>query len=133
MQHPASTPATGRDHPARLTPHRRRRRRHRHDQQRITPVDVLDMDTVEPEQHVAAGTRISSRAHVSAPRSRVKHVEVLGQNQRVSTTDPRGPRPLPADHHTASLTPPDVRRATYAQEPPILVTAADATNGTVSF
>ena len=46
----------------------------------------------------------------------MKHVEVLGRNQRVSASDPRGPRPLPPNHRPATLTPPDVRRAKNAAE-----------------
>ena len=38
---------------------------------------MLDMDALEAEQEVTAGTRVSGRARVSAHRSRVKHVEVL--------------------------------------------------------
>lgn len=76
-----------------------------HHRQPVATVDVLDMDPVKAEQEVAAGTRISGRARISAPRTMVRHVEVLGIDQRVSASEPRGPRPLPADHHLASLTP----------------------------
>src|SRR5690606_7708089 len=105
MKHPAATPATDSYDPARRTPRRDRGTRDRHDQQPVAAVDVLDMNAVEAKQEVAAGTRISGRARVSAPRSRVKHVEVLVIDQGVSASDPRGPRPLPANHHPASPTP----------------------------
>lgn len=68
-------------------------------------MNLLDMDTIDAEQQVAAGAGAEGEARVSAPRSRVKHVEVLGRNQGVSASDPRGPRPLPARPHPASLTP----------------------------
>ncbi|WP_346029259.1 hypothetical protein, partial [Dermacoccus barathri] len=42
------------------------------------------MDAVETDQQIAAGTRISGRARVSAPRSRVKHVEVLVMDQQLA-------------------------------------------------
>ena len=45
---------------------------------------MLDMDAVETDQQIAAGTRISGRARVSAPRSRVKHVEVLVMDQQLA-------------------------------------------------
>ena len=63
------------------------------------------MDAVKAKQQIATRARTSGRARISAPRSRVKHVEVLGRNQGVSASDPPGPRPLPADHHPARLTP----------------------------
>ncbi|GAA2145734.1 hypothetical protein GCM10009825_38720 [Arthrobacter humicola] len=73
---------------------------------------MLDMNTIETNKQVTTGTRGGGRARVSAPRSKVKHVEVLGRNQGVSTTDPRGPRPLPAQHQPGEPhTPPNVRRA----------------------
>ncbi|MFC5127042.1 hypothetical protein ACFPRL_28035 [Pseudoclavibacter helvolus] len=66
---------------------------------------MLDMDALEAEQEVTAGTRVSGRARVSAHRSRVKHVEVLVMDQVVSASDPPGPRPLPVEPHPASPTP----------------------------
>src|SRR5690606_10628713 len=77
MQHPSAPPTTSRDDPARRTPSRCRRRRDGHDQQIIEAVDMLDVDAIETEQQVAAGTRAEGGTRVSAPRSRVKHVEVL--------------------------------------------------------
>jgi len=105
MQHPPAAPSTCRDDTARWAPGRRGGARDRHDQQPVATVDVLDMDIGKTQQNVAAGTRISGRARGSAPRSRVKHVEVLGVDQGVSASDPRGPRPLPAEPHPARPTP----------------------------
>lgn len=99
MQHPAPAPATDHHDPARGTSRRRRRARDRHNQHPVATLNMLDMDTIDTEQQIAAGTRAEGRARVSAPRSRVKHVEVLVIDQRVSASDPRGPRPLPAHHH----------------------------------
>jgi hypothetical protein len=56
MQHPSAPPTTGRNDPARRTPGRCCRRRDGHDQQIIETVDMLDMDAVETEQQIAAGT-----------------------------------------------------------------------------
>jgi hypothetical protein len=105
MKDTATATAPGGDDPAPRAAGRRRSRRDRHDQQVVTSIDVLDMNTIETEEKVAAGARVSGRARVSAPRSRVKHVEVLVRDQGVSASDLRGPRPLPANHHPASLTP----------------------------
>ncbi len=78
MKHPSATSAAGRDDPARRAAGRCRRARDGHDQQPVTAVNVLDMDPIEAEQQVAAGTRAGGRARVSAPRTIVRHVEVLG-------------------------------------------------------
>lgn len=78
MKQPVSTPTPGRDNPARRAPRLRSRARHGDDQQPLSTVDLLDMDAIEAEQHIATETRTSRRARISAPRSRVKHVEVLG-------------------------------------------------------
>ncbi|WP_206694429.1 hypothetical protein, partial [Microbacterium lacticum] len=56
----------------------RRGARDRHHQQPVQTLDRLDMDAVETEQQVTAGTRASGRARISAPRTIVRHVEVLG-------------------------------------------------------
>lgn len=105
MKHPSVASAAGRDDPTRGAIGRRWWRRDRHHQQPVATVDALDMDIGKAQQNVVAGTRISRRARISAPRSRVKHVEVLVVDQVVSASDPRGPRPLPATPHPASLTP----------------------------
>ncbi|MFC5122316.1 hypothetical protein ACFPRL_02285 [Pseudoclavibacter helvolus] len=75
------------------------------------------MDPVEAEQQVTARARAGSGARRSAPRSRVKHVEVLGIDQTVSATDPRGPRPLPANHHPARLTPTECPKSPQCRRP----------------
>lgn len=75
-----------------------------------------DIDAIKAEQQVAAGTRIGG-ARVSAPRSRVKHVEVLGVDQPVSASDPRGPRPLPARPHPASRTPTECPKSPLSKGP----------------
>jgi hypothetical protein len=77
MKNTTTAPAAGRDDSARRTPGRRRRARHSDDQQPVAAVDVLDVDAVEAKAQVAAGARTGSGARGSAPRSRVKHVEVL--------------------------------------------------------
>nr|BFF06949.1 hypothetical protein GCM10023233_19180 [Brevibacterium otitidis] len=105
MQHPSAAPATGRDDPARRAPGRRRRARDSHDQQPVAAVDVLNMNAIETKQQVATRARAGGGGRISAPRSRVKHVEVLVVDQVVSASDPRGPRPLPANQHPANLTP----------------------------
>ena len=117
MQHPPSASAAGRDDPARRAPRRRRGARDRHHQHSITAaINVLDMNAVQAKQHIAPGTRVSGRACGSTPRSRVKHVEVLVVDQRVSASDPRGPRPLPAHHHPASLIPTGCPKSQYAEQ-----------------
>ncbi len=73
----AATP-TDSEHPARRATGRRRGARDRHHQQPVQTLDRLDMDAVETEQQIAAGARASGRARISAPRTMVRHVEVLG-------------------------------------------------------
>ncbi len=118
MQHATAAPSAGRDDPARRAPDRRRRARDGHHQQIVAAVDMLDMHAVEAEQQVTAGTRASGRARVSAPRSRVKHVEVLGVDQAVSASDPRDLDPYPRELTRRASPPPDVRRATKPRTKP---------------
>src|SRR5690606_7620439 len=105
MKQPASTATAGRDDPARRAPGRRGGTGDGDDQQPIPTVNMFDMDAAEAEQQVATRTRAEGRARISAPRSRVGHVEVLVMDQGVSASDPPGPRPLPPNHHPASPTP----------------------------
>jgi hypothetical protein len=104
-QHTDATPAPCRDHTAVRTPRRAAARRHRDRHHRLCAVDVLGMDAVESEQQVASSTRIGGVRSVRARGSIVRHVEVLGVDQRVSASDPRGPRPLPGRPHPARVAP----------------------------
>lgn len=65
---------------------------------------------------VAAGTRISGRARVSAPRSRVKHVEVLVKIRELALLILGDLDPCPPTITRRALTPPNVRRAEYPIE-----------------
>ncbi|WP_448233658.1 hypothetical protein [Microbacterium lacticum] len=72
---------------------------------------MLDMQTVEAEQQVTAGTGISGGVRVSAPRTMVRHVEVLVMEQRLALLILED-----LDTHPPTITrraspPPDVRRA----------------------
>lgn len=84
MEHPSAAATTDRDNPVYRAPGRRSRARDHHEQQLRATLDVLDMDAFEAEQQTAAGTRISSRARGSTPRSRVKHAEALGVEQQLA-------------------------------------------------
>ncbi|MFC5122093.1 hypothetical protein ACFPRL_01090 [Pseudoclavibacter helvolus] len=117
VQDPTPPATTDRDDPARGTTRRHRRARDRDRQNPVVPLDSLNMDPVEAEQQVTARARAGSGARRSAPRSRVKHVEVLGIDQTVSATDPRGPRPLPANHHPARLTPTECPKSLFSDCP----------------
>lgn len=68
------------DYSAHGTPSRPRRRRNGDSHHSLVTVDGLDMDPVEAEQQVAAGTRTGGRAGISAPLTMVRHVEVLGRS-----------------------------------------------------
>lgn len=81
MQDPAASAATDRDDATRGAAGRAGRRRHRHGYDALGPLDMLHHHPLEAEQHVATGTRNGSRARVSAPRTKVRHVEVLGSDQ----------------------------------------------------
>ena len=105
VQHPRPASTTNRDHATVRAAGRPRRRRDRHDHHPPETLNMLNPHPLKAEQHVAAGTRNSGRARGSAPRTMVRHVEVLESDQRVCASDPRGPRPLPARTHPASLTP----------------------------
>ena len=74
------------------------------------------MNTVQAEQEIASGTRASGRARVSAPRSRVKHVEVLVKIRWLALLILGDLDPYPPTITWRALPPPDVRRATYLDE-----------------
>src|SRR5690606_18149397 len=88
-----------------------RRRRDGHDQQIIEAVDMLDVDAIETEQQVAAGTRAEGGTRVSAPRSRVKHVEVLVTIRWLALLILGDLDPYPRIITRRSPPPPNVRRA----------------------
>jgi len=111
LQHPASSSTADSDNPTRRAPGRRRRARDRHHQQPVAAIDGLDMNTVEPEQQVAAGTQAGGRARVSAPRSRVKHVEVLVKIRWLALLILGDLDPYPPDLTRRASPPPNVRRA----------------------
>ena len=69
------------------------------------------MDIGKTQQNVAAGTRISGRARGSAPRSRVKHVEVLVKIRQLALLILGDLDPYPPNLTRRALPPPDVRRA----------------------
>lgn len=71
------------------------------------------MDIGKTQQNVAAGTRISGRARGSAPRSRVKHVEVLVKIRELALLILGDLDPYPPNLTRRALPPPDVRRASY--------------------
>jgi hypothetical protein len=78
MQNTPATTATHRHDAACRASRRRHRGRDRHNEHVDTAIDMLDVDAIQTEQQIAAGARAGGGARVSAPRSRVKHVEVLG-------------------------------------------------------
>lgn len=80
----------------------RRRDRHRH--RRFGPLDRLDMDRRQAEQHVTAGARVSSGGRVGAPRSVGQRRGPRGRSV-VGASDHRGPRPLHPARHAARATP----------------------------
>lgn len=80
----------------------RRRDRHRH--RRLGPLDRLDMDRRQAEQHVTARTRVSSGGRVGAPRSVGQRRGPQGRSV-VGASDHRGPRPLHPARHAARATP----------------------------
>lgn len=80
VQDATAPAAADSEHTAPRTPRRRRRSRDRHHHHVVVAFDPLDMDPVQAKQQVAAGTRAGSRARVSAPRTMVRHVEVLGRS-----------------------------------------------------
>ena len=85
------------------------------DQQPVAAVNVLDMDAVETDQQIAAVTRISGRARVSAPRSRVKHVEVLVKIRQLALLILGDLDPYPPNLTRRASPPPNVRRAAYGR------------------
>jgi hypothetical protein len=111
MKHPSTASAAGRDDPTRGAAGRRRWRRDRHHQQPVATVDALDMDIGKTQQNVAAGTRISGRARGSAPRSRVKHVEVLVKIRQLALLILGDLDPYPPNPTRQASPPPNVRRA----------------------
>ena len=80
----------------------RRRDRHRH--RRLGPLDRLDMDRRQAEQHVTARTRVGSGGRVGAPRSVGQRRGPRGRSV-VGASDHRGPRPLHPARHGARTTP----------------------------
>ena len=80
----------------------RSRDRHRH--RRLGPLDRLDMDRRQAEQHVSAGAWVSSRGRVGAPRSVGQRRGPQGRSV-VGASDHRGPRPLHPARHGARTTP----------------------------
>jgi hypothetical protein len=80
VKDPTPPTATNRENPAPRAPGRARWSRDGHDEQPLAALDLLGTDAVEAEQHVTAGTRAGSRARISAPRTIVRHVEVLDRS-----------------------------------------------------
>src|SRR5665648_755279 len=99
-------PATAHRHdPARRTAHQLPRHRDRHGHGGRPALDVLDVDTVQAEQQVAAGTRISGRrtgarrsvGHRRGPRDSRE----LGRLRSSGTSTPSAPHPA----HRRAATP----------------------------
>ena len=86
---------------------------------------MLDLDTVEAEKQVAAGTRTVGGARVSAPRSRVKHVEVLVMDQQLALLILGDLDPYPPELTRRASPPPNVRRAIKAAGFPARKTLED--------
>ncbi|MDX2378010.1 hypothetical protein M4I32_14530 [Microbacterium sp. LRZ72] len=80
MEQPPAATVTDREDTAARAPHRLRRRRDRHNHDALASLDILDLHPLEAEQQVAAGTAASGGARISAPRTIVRHVEVLGRS-----------------------------------------------------
>ena len=74
------------------------------------------MDIGKTQQNVAAGTRISGRARGSAPRSRVKHVEVLVKIRQLALLILGDLDPYPPNLTRRASPPPNVRRAVKLAE-----------------
>ena len=72
---------------------------------------MLDMHAVEAEQKIAARTRAGGRARVSAPRTMVRHVEVLVMEQQLALLILGDLDPYPRDLTRRASPPPNVRRA----------------------
>ncbi|NYJ66494.1 hypothetical protein HNR16_001282 [Pseudoclavibacter chungangensis] len=70
---------------------------------------MLDMDTVQAQKQVAAGTRAGGRARVSAPRTMVRHVEVLVMEQQLALLILGDLDPYPPTITRRASPPPDVR------------------------
>lgn len=104
VEHPAAPATTDSNDVAARAAHHLRWRGDGHRQQSVVTLDLLDVDSIETDQQIATRTQASgagdagSRARVSAPRSNMRHVEVLVVDQLISAFDPRGPWPL----HTTS-------------------------------
>ena len=111
MQHPPGSSPTDRDEPARRATGRRRRPRHCDDEQHGATVNMLNMDRIEAEEQVAAGTRAGGRARISAPRTMVRHVEVLVMEQQLALLILGDLDPYPPTITRRASPPPDVRRA----------------------
>ncbi|WP_222704595.1 hypothetical protein, partial [Actinomyces polynesiensis] len=73
--------------------------------------DTLNMHVLEAKQQVAAGTRVGGRARFSAPRSMLKHVEVLVSIRQLALLILGDLDPYPPDLTRRASPPPDVRRA----------------------
>lgn len=84
MKHPSARPAADRGDPARRAPSRHRRCRDGDDLQIVATIEVLNMGAVPAEQEVAGGIRAGGTARVSAPRTVVRHVEVLVMEQQLT-------------------------------------------------
>ncbi|MGK4188864.1 hypothetical protein AB0X98_11875 [Rothia koreensis] len=72
------------------------------------------MDTIEAEEQVATGTWADGRARVSAPRTMVRHVEVLVMEQQLALLILGDLDPYPPTITRRASPPPDVRRARYS-------------------